>query len=149
VAAGTNIVLDSAASAARRLNSAQQSHSPRKTPQLRPSPTVSQQTAVALEPLAGSTGIEMQPPAASEALAGRAAMVIQPTAAAAVPEQGQPQLEAEERTMPPQEHVNGQEQVRQPSLCGSVTHSFLNHSVNPQSPFVAHGQVKRGTAVVN
>ena len=125
MAAGNNIVLDSAASAARRLNSAQQSHSPRKTPQPRPSPTVSQPTAAASEPLAGSTAIEMQPPAASEALTGSAAMEILPTAAAA--EHGQPQLEAEGCSKPPQEHVNGQQQVRQPFLLW-VCDSFLSQS---------------------
>ena len=45
--AGNNIALD--ASATRRLNSAQQSHSPRKKPKLEPSPSVSQQTPATLE----------------------------------------------------------------------------------------------------
>ncbi len=45
--AGNNIALD--ASATRRLNSAQQSHSPRKKPKLEPSPSVSQQAPATVE----------------------------------------------------------------------------------------------------
>ena len=45
--AGNNIAMD--ASATRRLNSAQQSHSPRKKPKLEPSPSVSQQAPATLE----------------------------------------------------------------------------------------------------
>ena len=44
---GNNIALD--ASASRHLNSAQQSHSPRKRPKLEPSPSVSQQAPETLE----------------------------------------------------------------------------------------------------
>ncbi len=134
VAAGNNIVLDSAASAARRLNSTQQSHSPRKTPQLRPSPTISQHTAAASEPPAGSPDVEMQHPAASKALAGSTATDAQPTAAAATANQGQPQLDAEERSKSPEEHVDGQ-QVRQ-------TDPSLNFGDNPGLES-GNGQVKR------
>lgn len=52
---GNNIALD--ASASRRLNSAQQSHSPRKKPKLEPSPSLSQQAPGTLEGHAPSGSI--------------------------------------------------------------------------------------------